>query len=160
MLRKQRKLQPWRRFGYVILIIIKFGELLLWFSPRIIIEAMSNIRKGVSSDIQTPWSWLKNTRLRLIFSTSSQCWISDETLFLVFDILRDLRETASVLILPWSISQHSQDDLASSSSSPVPSPISVESPASQRSPRASPFILDVDSVISERHQVRDLFFLS
>lgn len=49
-------------------------------------------------------------------------------------------------------SRHSQDDLASSSSSPVPSPISVESPASQRSPRASPFILDVDSVISERHQ--------
>ena len=123
-------------------------------------EAISNIRKCVSSDIQTPWSWLKNTRLRLIFSTSSQCWISDETLFLVFDILRDLRETASVLILSWSISQHSQDDLASSSSSPVPSPISVESPASQRSPRASPFILDVDSVISERHQVRDLFFLS
>lgn len=73
---------------------------------------------------------------------------------------RNPRETASVLILPWSISQHSQDDLASSSSSPVPSPISEESPASQRSPRASPFILDVDSVISERHQVRDLFFSS
>ena len=60
MLRKQRKLQPWRRFGYVILIIIKFDELLLWFSPRIMVwEAISNIRKDVSFDIQTPCNWLK-----------------------------------------------------------------------------------------------------
>ena len=36
-------------------------------------EAISNIRKGVSSDIQTPWSWLKKTRLRLVFSTTSRC---------------------------------------------------------------------------------------
>ena len=37
-------------------------------------EAISNIRKDVSSDIQTPWSWLKKkTRLRLVFSTTSRC---------------------------------------------------------------------------------------
>ena len=36
-------------------------------------EAISNIWKVVSSDIQTPWSWLKKTRLHLIFSTTSQC---------------------------------------------------------------------------------------
>ena len=46
MLRKQRKLQPWRRFGYVILIIIKFDFLqefwMVW-------GAISNIGEGVSS---------------------------------------------------------------------------------------------------------------
>ena len=76
MPRKQRKLQPWRRFGFVIVIIIKFGELLLWFSPRIINGLRSYIKhlKGCSSDIQTPWSWLKKkTRLRLVFSTTSRC---------------------------------------------------------------------------------------
>ena len=36
-------------------------------------EAISNIREGVSSDIQTPWSWLRKTRLRLVFSTTSRC---------------------------------------------------------------------------------------
>ena len=33
---KQRKSLPWKRIGYMILIIIKLGELLLWISRRII----------------------------------------------------------------------------------------------------------------------------
>ena len=36
-MRRHKKSLPWRRFGYVILIIIKFGELLLWISLTIII---------------------------------------------------------------------------------------------------------------------------
>lgn len=51
------------------------------------------------------------------------------------------------------IQQHSQDDLASSSSSPTPSQTNEESLAPQRSPRASPLTLDEDVVIRERHQV-------
>ena len=54
MLRKQRKLQPWRRFGYVILIIIKFGELLLWFSPRIINGLRSYIKHSKGCFIRYP----------------------------------------------------------------------------------------------------------
>ena len=54
MLGKQRKLQPWRRFGYVILIIIKFGELLLWFSPRIINGLGSYIKHSKGCFIRYP----------------------------------------------------------------------------------------------------------
>ena len=36
-MRRHKKSLPWRRFGYVILIIIQFGELLLWISLTIII---------------------------------------------------------------------------------------------------------------------------
>ena len=50
-------------------------------------EATLNIRKDVSSDIQTPWSWLKKkTRLRLVFSTISRCL----DIFLMFDILHEM----------------------------------------------------------------------
>ena len=53
MKRKQRKSLPWRRFGYAILIIIKFGELLLWFSPRIIkcFEKLYQTQGGVFHQI-------------------------------------------------------------------------------------------------------------
>ena len=54
MLRKQRKLQRWRRFGYVILIIIKSGELLLWFSPRIINGLRSYIKHSKGCFIRYP----------------------------------------------------------------------------------------------------------
>ena len=36
-------------------------------------EATSNIPKGVSSNIQTSWSWLKKTWPCLVFSTTSRC---------------------------------------------------------------------------------------
>ena len=65
MLRKQRKLQPWRRFGYVILIIIKSGELLLWFSPRIINGLRSYIKHSKGCFI-----WYPNT-LKLVKKNSA-----------------------------------------------------------------------------------------
>ena len=89
MLRKQRKLQLWRRFGYVILIIIKFGELLLWFSPRIINGLRSYIKHSKGCFIRYPNTLKlvrKKTRLRLVFSTISRCL----DIFLMFDILHEM----------------------------------------------------------------------
>ena len=62
-------------------------------------EAISKTRKNVSSDIQTLRSWLKKTRLHLVFfNPLLSVWISDETLFLVFDILHQNREAISVFV--------------------------------------------------------------
>ena len=71
MKRKQKKSLPWRRFGYVILIIIKFSELLLWFSPRIINALRSYIKHEEECFIRYPNTskLVKKTRLRLVFST-------------------------------------------------------------------------------------------
>ena len=71
MTRKQRKSLPWRRFGYVILIIIKFGEVLLWFSPRIMNALRSYIKHSKECFIRYPNTskLVKKTRLRLVFST-------------------------------------------------------------------------------------------
>ena len=44
MHRKQRKSLPWIKFGYVILIFIKFGEPLLWIYLRIINVLRSYIK--------------------------------------------------------------------------------------------------------------------
>ena len=44
MRRKQKKSLPWNRFGYVILIIIKFCELWLWISLTIITALRSYIK--------------------------------------------------------------------------------------------------------------------
>ena len=54
MTRKQRKSLPWRRLGYVILIIIKFGELLLWISRRIINALRSYIKYSKVCFIRYP----------------------------------------------------------------------------------------------------------
>ena len=74
MLRIQRKLPLWRRFGYVILIIIKFGELLLWFSSRIIDGLRSYIKhlKGCFIPYPNTLKLVKKTR-HLVFSTTSWC---------------------------------------------------------------------------------------
>ena len=71
MKRKQRKSVPWRRFGYVILIIIKFSELLLWFSPRIINALRSYIKHSKEYFIRYPntLKLVKKTQLCLVFST-------------------------------------------------------------------------------------------
>ena len=71
MKRKQRKSLPWRRFGYVILIIIKFGELLLWISLRIINVLRSYIKHSKECFIRYPNTskLVKKTRLPLVFST-------------------------------------------------------------------------------------------
>ena len=49
-------------------------------------EAISNTRKSVSLDIQTLGSWLKNSAVPRFFNPLLSVWISDEILFLVFDI--------------------------------------------------------------------------
>jgi len=69
--RKQRKSLAWQQFGYMLLIIIKLGEPLLWISLTIILmlwEAISNTQKSVSSDTQMLHSLLKKTQLHLVFS--------------------------------------------------------------------------------------------
>ena len=87
MKRKQRKSLPWRRFGYVIL-IIKFGEVLLWFSPRIINALRSYIKHSKECFIRYPITskLVKKTRLRLVFSIH----------FLVFGYL--MKHSSSCLI--------------------------------------------------------------
>ena len=70
MNRKQRESLPWRRFGYLILIIIKFREVLLWFSLRIINALGSYIKHSKGCFNRSPnTSKLVKTRLRLVFST-------------------------------------------------------------------------------------------
>ena len=69
--RKQSKSLPWWRFGYVILIIIKFGEVLLWFSPWIINALRSYIKQSKEYFIRYPNTskLVKKARLRLVSST-------------------------------------------------------------------------------------------
>jgi hypothetical protein len=75
---KQRKSLPWRRFGYVMLIVsIKFCHLLLWFSPRII--------NGLS--LRRLYQTLGRVFHPRFFNPFLGVWISHETLFLVFDLL-------------------------------------------------------------------------
>ena len=87
---KQRKSLPWR-FENVILIIIKFCELLLRIFPRIINSSRSYIKHSKECFLLFP-----NTS-KLVQKTSAAprfsnlvlgVWKSEETLFLVFDLLR------------------------------------------------------------------------
>ena len=74
----------------MIPIIIKFGEVLLCFSPRIINALRSYIKHSKECFIRyTNTSKLvKKTPLRIVFlNPLLSVWISDETLFLVLDIL-------------------------------------------------------------------------
>ena len=90
MKRKQRKSLLWRRFGYVILIIIKFGELLLWISPRIINVFRSYMKHSKECFIRyqnTSKLVKKNSGCASFFNPLLSVLTSDETLFLVFDIL-------------------------------------------------------------------------
>ena len=70
MKRQQRKSLSLRRFGYVILIVIKFGELLLWISLRIINVLRNYIKHDEECFIRYPNTskLVKKTRLRLVFS--------------------------------------------------------------------------------------------
>ena len=89
MKRKQSRSPPCRRFRYVILIMIKFGELLLWISRRIINAWRSDIKHSKDCFIRYPnTSKLVNkSRLPRFFNPLHSVLISDETLFLEFDIL-------------------------------------------------------------------------
>ena len=68
---KTRKLLPWRRFGYVILTIVKFSDLLLWFSIRIINALRSYIKHSKVCFIryQNTSKLVKKTRPRLFLET-------------------------------------------------------------------------------------------
>ena len=74
----------------MILIIIKFGEVLLCFFPRIINALRSYIKHSKECFIRYPnTSKLvkKNSAAPRFFNPLLSVWIPDETLFLVFDIL-------------------------------------------------------------------------
>ena len=75
MTSKQRKSLPWRRFRYVILIIIKFSELLLWFSPRIISALRSFIQHLKECFIRYPNTskLVKRLGSASFFQPTSQC---------------------------------------------------------------------------------------
>ena len=89
MKRKQWKFL--RRFGYVILIIIiKFGELSLWISQRIIDASRSYIKHSKECLIKysnTEKLVKESLAEPRFFNPLLSVWISDETLFLVFDVL-------------------------------------------------------------------------
>ena len=74
----------------MILLIIKFCELLLRISPRIINSLRSYIKHSKECLLLFPNTskLVKKSRLRLVFPTYfSGVWKSEETLFLVFDLL-------------------------------------------------------------------------
>ena len=48
---------------------------------------VQTLERRTSSDFKTPRSLLKNTRLRLVFSTLLRVWKSEEVLLLVFELL-------------------------------------------------------------------------
>ena len=85
---KKRTSQPWRRFGYPVLIRIDFDDFTSPFTPQFFDrQDISNTRDSVSSAIQTPRISC-NTPLRVVFSTLLSVFeFPDETLSLVFDIL-------------------------------------------------------------------------
>ena len=71
MQRNQSKSLPWRRFGSVILITIKFGELLLWISPTIINALRSYVVHVKECFMKYPNTLKlikKKIRLRFFFS--------------------------------------------------------------------------------------------
>ena len=96
----QKKSLPWRRFGYVILIIIKFCEVLLWISQTIINALRSYIKRSKECLIRYPNTLIlvkkKNSTVPRFFNPLLSVWISDETLLLVFDILHEDTKNVSV----------------------------------------------------------------
>ena len=113
---KQRKSLPLRKVGCVILIIIKFGELLLWISLESVFHQRSRHSEvGWKNEAQprffnqllSVWTIDASIHFADDFNALSRCWTSnaseaasrffnqllsvytsDETLFLVFDILQ------------------------------------------------------------------------
>ena len=88
MKRKQRKSLPWRRFGNAIFSVIKFSDLFLWISTRIINYSRSYIKHSKQRFIRflNTLKLIKKSRLRLVFPIHfsvfenrikhpSSCWI-------------------------------------------------------------------------------------
>ena len=72
MKRKQRRSLPWRRFGRVILLIIKSGEILLWISLRIMNALRSYVKHLKKHFIRYPNALKlvkKNSASPQLFST-------------------------------------------------------------------------------------------
>ena len=77
----------------MILVIIKFGELLLLISVRIINALRSYIKHSKECFIRYPNTsklLKKNSAAPRFFNPLLSAWMSNETLFLVFDILGSL----------------------------------------------------------------------
>ena len=70
MKRKQRKSLQWRRFGHVILGIIKFGELLLWISVTII-NVM--LKQKLYQTLEREFHQISNWTLRSWFKKKLAC---------------------------------------------------------------------------------------
>ena len=80
---------PWTRFGYAILVVIKFSELLLWISLRIINVLRSCIKHSKECFISYPNTLnlvKKSLAVPHFFNPLLSVWISVKKLFLVFDI--------------------------------------------------------------------------
>ena len=75
MKRKRRKSLPLKRFGYVILIIIKFRELFPWISLTIINTLGNYTKQSKECFIRYPddTKLVLKTRLRLVFQPFSYC---------------------------------------------------------------------------------------
>ena len=112
MKRKQKKIIPLRKVGYVILIIIKFGELLLWISLNFRVQSKhwevgwkNSAASRFFNQLLSVWTSVASTHFSDDFNSLSWYWTSDaseavprffnqllsvwtfdETLFLVFDI--------------------------------------------------------------------------
>ena len=99
MKRTQRKSLSWRRLGYVTLIIIKFGQLLLWISPRIIndvrsyctvYQSLKRVFRQISKNsevVQTNLAAVRFLTLFSLFGYLMKC-------LLVFDILLQVRNSS------------------------------------------------------------------
>ena len=72
---KQKKSQPWRRFGYLVLIRIDFDHFISLFTLSFCFDwkDISNTRDSVSSSIQTPRIFFKILCCMLYFQLSSRC---------------------------------------------------------------------------------------
>ena len=115
MKRKQRKSLPWRRFGYVIL-IIKLMNFCFDFLQELSMlwEAISNTRKSVSSDIQTLRSCLKrNSAAPHFFRPTFQCLdIWWDTLRCVWYIISFSRWEGSKILSKCSLTLHLSSSLS------------------------------------------------
>jgi len=79
--------------GYVTLIIMKFGQLLPWISPRIINDVRSYIKHSKECFIRY-LKLFKKTRLCLVFLTLFSVFGYLMKYFLVFDILLQVRDSS------------------------------------------------------------------
>ena len=88
----QRKSTPWRTFGNWRKRLHKLRPALIFLQNTGLLEkhVQTLVKRTSSSDFKTHRNSLKNTRLRLVFSTSLGVWKSKEVLLLVFELLPEI----------------------------------------------------------------------